>query len=267
KPFTFAGPALIGLAGGNYDQTAHALASFDNLGLDLGDGPLGWNAALYADAALGAYLVTRRDADLDFAEPAAPPLAPVVPAAAHSVRWQADVGPSPTETYTFTTLSQGQVRVTVNGQTIIDRWTAHALDETTGTVALQQGQPVRVVIDYANPDGTTTDGRIQLRWSSASQPDQPVPFAAVRPIDSHDDGMPDAWETLHGFDLLNSADAALDADGDGLTNLLEYQLGGNPHAADDRLPGVVTMETWTGVYNKGVRDLTKHEKFQSAADQ
>jgi hypothetical protein len=46
--------------------------------------------------------------------------------------------------------------------------------------------------------------------------------------DSDGDGMPDAWETLHGLDPFNPLDAALDSDGDGLTNLQEYQIGTDP---------------------------------------
>ncbi len=45
----------------------------------------------------------------------------------------------------------------------------------------------------------------------------------------HDrDGMADAWEAQHGFNTNSPADVALDADGDTLTNLQEYQAGTDP---------------------------------------
>jgi hypothetical protein len=46
--------------------------------------------------------------------------------------------------------------------------------------------------------------------------------------DSDDDGIPDAWEIAYNLDPYNSADASLDSDGDGLTNLQEYRTGTNP---------------------------------------
>jgi pectate lyase len=37
--------------------------------------------------------------------------------------------------------------------------------------------------------------------------------------------MPDAWEREHGLNPNDPADSALDADGDGYTNLEEYLNG------------------------------------------
>jgi YD repeat-containing protein len=50
--------------------------------------------------------------------------------------------------------------------------------------------------------------------------------------DDDNDGMPDAWEIQYGLNPLDPADAAQDADGDGLTNLAEYQAGSHPLVAD-----------------------------------
>jgi len=60
--------------------------------------------------------------------------------------------------------------------------------------------------------------------------------------DMDDDGMPDSWEKEHGFSNLNAADALLDLDGDGLTNIIEFQLGTTPSSADSDQDGVLDSE-------------------------
>ncbi|MBA4386957.1 MAG: hypothetical protein C0404_03185 [Verrucomicrobia bacterium] len=51
-------------------------------------------------------------------------------------------------------------------------------------------------------------------------------------VDTDGDGMPDKWEIDHGFNPLDPADAALDADGDCLSNLREYQHVTDPANPD-----------------------------------
>lgn len=56
----------------------------------------------------------------------------------------------------------------------------------------------------------------------------PPAGAQARPDDADVDGMPDAWETLHGLNSSDGQDHAIDSDMDGYTNLEEFLNGTHP---------------------------------------
>lgn len=83
-----------------------------------------------------------------------------------------------------------------------------------------------------NASGQTRTGRIIISG---------VEYTIVQgpnPLDHDEDGMPTAWELFYGFNSTDPGDAAQDADGDGLTNLEEYQIGTNPLLIDSSGDGV-----------------------------
>ncbi len=75
-------------------------------------------------------------------------------------------------------------------------------------------------------------------------------------VDTDEDGMPDWWEVQYGFDPEDPADAALDCNGNGLTNLQEYEANLDP--CDDTRPLVVSAmatSTFDGVTVTFSKDL------------
>ncbi len=58
--------------------------------------------------------------------------------------------------------------------------------------------------------------------------------------DTDSDGMQNSWETANGFNTGSAADAALDADGDGFSNLSEFLAGTEPRNGASRLSAAVT---------------------------
>ncbi|MGH8047957.1 MAG: lamin tail domain-containing protein, partial [Chthoniobacterales bacterium] len=80
------------------------------------------------------------------------------------------------------------------------------------------------------PDGSPTIVALLATPAAANQ---------TPPADADSDGLPDAWETAHGFDPNDSADAALDFDGDGFSNLAEYLSGTDPRDSSSLLSAVL----------------------------
>mgnify|MGYP005837384671 CR=1 FL=1 len=90
-----------------------------------------------------------------------------------------------------------------------------------------------------------------------SQPSAEV--AATTLNDSDGDGISDDWETAHGLDPHDSADAAADWDGDGVTNLEHYLAGSDPGPASYTLATSVnpagggTVSPFSGTYSAGAQ--------------
>jgi hypothetical protein len=66
--------------------------------------------------------------------------------------------------------------------------------------------------------------------------------------DTDGDHIPDEWENSHGLDANSAADAAMDADHDGQTNLQEYQVGTDPQNPDSLLQIQRTFLTSGGAH-------------------
>jgi outer membrane protein assembly factor BamB len=62
--------------------------------------------------------------------------------------------------------------------------------------------------------------------------------------DTDSDGMPDLWEIEQGLDLLNAADAYLDADDDTISNLDEYTQATDPNDAAS-IPEIISSVTYS----------------------
>ncbi len=89
-----------------------------------------------------------------------------------SVRWQGQVEPRYTQTYTFYARTDDGVRLWINGALLIDRWQNQSPTETSGTIALTAGQKYDLRMDYYENTGGAV---AQLRWSSPSQAKEIIP--------------------------------------------------------------------------------------------
>lgn len=77
--------------------------------------------------------------------------------------------------------------------------------------------------------------------------------------DSDNDGMGDNFENTYGFNPLDGADAGQDPDGDGLTNLQEFQTGRNPFLDERKVVPIINtilLEKPPDTDGDGIPDAT-----------
>ena len=86
-----------------------------------------------------------------------------------------------------------------------------------------------------------------IRLDNIGAANEQVSYRLSAGVDSDLDGMPDDYEIQQGLDPQSAADAALDKDEDGLTNLEEYQLGTLPSNADTDADSM--SDGWEVKYN------------------
>ena len=140
------------------------------------DVPLqGLRAEYYAGMVpgIGTPLLTRTDPTIDFNWGNGSP-ASVVPIDYFSARWTGFLTAPYSETYTIYVPSDNGVRVWLNNQLVLDKWSPNDISGWHNfTVALTAGQPIPVKVEYAELYGGAS---LSIFWFSNTQP-----WAAIDP--------------------------------------------------------------------------------------
>jgi hypothetical protein len=120
--------------------------------------------------------VTRIDPTIDFDWGQGSPIAGIA-ADTFSVRWTGEIIPRYSEIYTFYATSDDGVRLWVNGQRIVNGWSARLRTTDVGTIALKAGNSYVIQLEFFD---ATVDAICSLAWASASQPYGIVPSSQLR---------------------------------------------------------------------------------------
>ena len=137
----------------------------------------GLRAQYYSGTGLGSLVFTRTDALVDFAWGAGSP-GSGVPADNFSARWSGKVIPPATGTHTFSARVDDGARLWINGQQIINAWSAGGLATYTGTAALTAGQEADIVLEFFEATGSA---ECHLSWSGPGFTQQIIPTNRLIP--------------------------------------------------------------------------------------
>lgn len=118
---------------------------------------------------------------------------------------------------------------------------------------------------------TTTEG--YARFTVLYAGESAVRLTDLVIVDTDADGLPNWWEDQFGLSKTNAADAALDLDGDGASNLHEFLSGTKPNDAASvfritalQFAGGDLRVTWTTVGGKGYVVQTNGDVSQGFTD-
>jgi hypothetical protein len=135
----------------------------------------GVRADYYKGMNFETHVLTRTDSQIDFDWGDGAP-DDTVGADQFSVRWTGQLEVAFTETYTFYARTDDGVRLWVEGQLLVDKWTNRSPTEDKGTIDLIAGQIYSIVMEYYDDD---SGAAAELRWSSPRTPKQLIPSGAL----------------------------------------------------------------------------------------
>ncbi|MFL6539236.1 MAG: DUF1800 family protein, partial [Chthoniobacterales bacterium] len=121
--------------------------------------------------------LTRTDATVDGVWNSVSP-GPGVNSTYFTVRWLGQVQPQYSETYYFVTRTNDGVKLWVNGQLLIDKWSTQTGIDNTAAIDLQAGVLYDIKMEYYQATG---NGEAHLSWYSDDQVKQVIPTARLYP--------------------------------------------------------------------------------------
>ncbi|MEH2196608.1 MAG: PA14 domain-containing protein [Nostoc sp.] len=152
----------------NIDSTLFNNARSSASAVSQGDG---LKAEYYDNIDFTNLKVTRTDATVNFDWGNDSP-DPTIGADTFSARWTGQVEAKYSETYNFYTTTDDGVRLSVNGQQIINKFVDQSTTEYSGAIALVAGQKYDIKLEYYENTYTAIS---QLSWSSNSQTKEIIP--------------------------------------------------------------------------------------------
>ncbi|HWN96077.1 MAG TPA: PA14 domain-containing protein, partial [Methylomirabilota bacterium] len=198
----------------------------------------GLRATYFSGTNLTGPVLTRIDDTVNFAWNANSPDPTTLPGA-FSARWKGKVRANQSGTYSFFTLSDDAVRLWVNGVSLINNWTPHALMEDSNSITLVAGHYYEVTMEYFNASGA---GSAVLSWQPPGEAKQIIPVANLTP---HQNNNPPWLTAISNVVAARNASVTFPAsavDADAPVQSLIFSL-------DPGAPAGASIDPTTGVFS------------------
>jgi hypothetical protein len=179
-PFTVAASGAVKVVAtipGSPDSPVASATFYNSAALGSGSGLIG---QYFTNTTLTGTPLVRTDPVVDFNWNTTPP-DPSIGSVNYSVRWYGMVQPVFDESYTFSTTTDDGVRLSVNGQLLIDHWAPQSPTTWTGSISLRAQQLYSIQMEYFQAQGGAV---AQLAWSSPSTASAIIPQSQLYPITS-----------------------------------------------------------------------------------
>lgn len=142
------------------------------------------------------------------------------------------VMPKFTEQYTFSAVVSGGIRLYINNQLLIDRWTANELTEFEESINLEAGKKYYLKMEYYKASETSSS--VNIFWASASQQRSKI---------------------LNSFFLLAGQDGLLFNNGKALTQRKNFEIG----SILDKIYLIGGMKTTRVIYSGSTATSTQSD--------
>jgi len=180
------------------------------------------------------FVAARHDPIIDFNWGRGAPL-PWIPEDEFSVRWIGEFTAPNAEDirdYRFTVKTDDGNRLYLDGEMVIDDWSAHSLQSFSHTATFEPGETVTVIVEFFESRGAAI---AELSMTDLSNNEIVSVEDTVRVLslgdshsrDSDGDSIPDTWELSYGLNPWSN-DASQIVNSNGISNLEAYNNGLHP---------------------------------------
>jgi outer membrane protein assembly factor BamB len=115
-----------------------------------------------------------------------------------SVRWTGQFKSTGDGFHKFYTISEGSVRLWVDGKLLVDKWKRHRASEKSGEIRFRANRWYDIQLDYALPDARAR-GLVRLAFSTRNIKKKIVPSELLRPVRDIRDPYPDPYKAPPDF--------------------------------------------------------------------